>query len=376
MKVVVGVSGGVDSAVAAHLLKEKGYDVFGVIMKIWRGAPIPAAMKDACYGPHEIHDIESARRICAHLGIGFHILDCSESYEKAVLQDFSREYLGGRTPNPCVRCNQLIKFGQLPMLLKESGLHFDYFATGHYARVSFSDERGRFLLKKGADPRKDQSYFLYRLSQTQLSQALFPLGELVKGRVREIARTAGLPVHDKKESQDFYGGDPGDIIGREAGPGEIVNKHGRVLGRHRGIWKYTIGQRKGLGIPYTEPLYVVSIDPDKNRIIVGTEDETYRGSCVTRDLNWVAIDGLSSPLRVETKIRSTSKPAGATIFPLDRERVHVAFDEPISAVTPGQSAVFYQADDVAGGGIIEPFDQDGACSQCAGHGKDLSPVRA
>lgn len=376
MRVAVGVSGGVDSAVAAHLLKEKGYEVFGVTMKIWRGTPFPAAMKDACYGPHEIHDIESARRICAHLGIGFHILDCSESYEKAVLQDFSREYLCGRTPNPCVRCNQLIKFGKLPMLLRESGLQFDCFATGHYARVTLNEERKRFLLKKGVDPRKDQSYFLYRLSQMQLSQALFPLGELVKGRVREIARTAGLPVHDKKESQDFYPGDPGDIIGRETGQGEIVNKQGEVLGRHRGIWNYTIGQRKGLGISHTEPLYVIAIDPDKNRIIVGTEGDTYRGSCVTRDLNWIAIDGISSPLRVEAKIRSTAKPAWATLVPLDPERVHVAFDEPISAVTPGQSTVFYQADDVVGGGIIEPFDRDAAFSPCAGHGDVLSPVRA
>jgi tRNA-specific 2-thiouridylase len=356
LKVAVGLSGGVDSAVAALLLKELGHEVLGVTMKLWAGGPAPSAGKSACFGPDEAEDIEAARRVCARLEIPFSVFDCSAGYESLVLSDFRGEYLSGRTPNPCIRCNQLVKFGLLPEAARASGLRFDRFATGHYARVEHDAGRGRYLLKRAVDAGKDQSYFLYRLSQRQLAGILFPLGVLTKDRVRRMAREARLPIHDRKESQDFYNGDLNDILRREAEEGEIVDGRGRVLGTHRGVWNYTIGQRKGLGIASSVPLYVVAIDAAHNRLVVGTEEETYRRSCLVADCNWIAIDSLTAAVPVWVKIRSTSRPAKASISPADDQKVRVIFAEPLAAVTPGQAAVFYQGDVVLGGGTIEAAD--------------------
>jgi len=353
MNIAVGMSGGVDSSVAALLLKNSGHDVSGIMMKLWREPASTAAAGSACYGPDEEKDIEAARGVCAELRIPFYLFDCSAKYEDLIVRDFREEYLAGRTPNPCVRCNPLIKFGLLPEAARRSGLAFDHFATGHYARVAFDEASGRYLLKTAVDPRKDQSYFLYRLSQDQLSQALFPLGELLKSQVRKIAREAGLPVHDHPESQDFYSGELSDLISGPVKEGDIVDSRGTVLGKHRGIWNYTVGQRKGLGLSSPVPLYVIAIDAGGNRLVVGPESETYRRSCFVKDAVWIAFDKLAGPLDVLVKIRSTSKPAKARISPAGAGRAMVEFAEPLSAVTPGQSAVFYQDDVVAGGGTIE-----------------------
>jgi tRNA-specific 2-thiouridylase len=354
MKVAVGLSGGVDSSVAALLMVRAGHDVSGILMKIWPGPDAPGAARSACYGPDEAEDIRAAGDVCARLGIPLHVFDCSASYEDLVLRYFREGYLAGTTPNPCVRCNQMVKFGILPDAAREAGLAFDRFATGHYARVEHDAVVGRFLLKKAVDPGKDQSYFLYRLSQEQLATTVFPLGELTKSRVRAIARQEKLPVHDKKESQDFYDGDLKDILGRAGLEGDIVDGAGHVLGKHGGIWNYTIGQRKGLGIAHPVPLYVVAIDANNNRLVVGPEEETYKRSCVARDCAWVMAERLAAPTEVQVKVRSGGRFVRAEISPLDGGRTRVVFAQPVSSVAPGQSAVFYQEDAVLGGGIIEP----------------------
>ena len=352
MRVAVGLSGGVDSSVAAWLLKRDGHDVTGVTMKLWAGGPAGPVRKSACFGPDEAEDIEAARKVCARIGIPFSVIDCAAGYEDLVLRYFRDEYLAGKTPNPCVRCNQLVKFGMLPRLAMEAGLAFDRFATGHYARVETDARTGRFLLKKAADARKDQSYFLYRLSQAQLASTLFPLGELTKTEVRRMAAEAGLPVVDRKESQDFTSGDPADLIGREDREGDIVDRQGRVLGKHRGYWDYTLGQRKGLGIAHPVPLYVLEIDAARNRLVVGPEAETFKGSCIASDCTWIAFDALEAEMSVEVKVRSAGRLIAAAISPLEGGRTLVRFAAPVSAVTPGQSAVFYDGEIVLGGGVI------------------------
>ena len=353
MRVAVGMSGGVDSSVAALLLVQAGHDVTGVLMKIWPGPEAPAAAKSACYGPDEAGDIRAAENISARLGIPLRVIDWSKDFDELVLRYFRDAYMAGTTPNPCVRCNQLVKFGVLPDVARASGLEFDRFATGHYARVEHDAELGRFLLKRATDARKDQSYFLYRLSQAQLATVLFPLGELTKSRVRTMAREAGLPVHDRKESQDFYAGDLADILGHERREGDIVDRDGHVVGRHRGVESYTIGQRKGLGISSPVPLYVIGIDAALNKLAVGPESETFRRSSTVRDCVWGPFEDLPAPAAVRVKVRSGGRLVRATISPLGGGRTRVDFAEPVASVAPGQSAVFYDEDAVVGGGIIE-----------------------
>lgn len=350
-RVLVGLSGGVDSSVAAYLLKRDGYDVIGVTMSIWDGK-YSASGKHACYGPDEDEEIREAREVAGMLDIQYYVFDCAAEYKESVLNYFKSEYLSGRTPNPCVKCNQLIKFGLLPLLAEKGGLDYDYFATGHYAQVNFDTVRNRFLLKKGIESKKDQTYFIHRLSQDQLSKILLPVGRLSKPEVREIAREAGIPAVDKEESQDFYGGDYKELLDMPPTPGEIVLTDGKVVGNHKGFWNFTIGQRKGLGIAYPEPLYVVKIDPDGNRVIVGTREETYESTFFVKDLNWVSIETLNAPMEVTCKIRSAQKEREAVIEPGSEGGVKVTFCHPNDAITPGQSAVFYEDDIVVGGGTI------------------------
>lgn len=358
MKVLVGMSGGVDSSVAALLLKEQGHEVIGAIMSIWseekhkRLAPSvnTNGCKDACYGPNEKEDIEEARKIAKQIGIPFHVFDCSKEYEQIVLDNFKTEYLSGRTPNPCIRCNSMIKFDVLPFLAKKSGLEFDKFATGHYARVEQGEDR--YILKKGVNPKKDQSYFLYRLRQDQLANIMMPLGGYEKAEIREIAQKNDLKVFDKPDSQDFYSGDYNELLEVTAKPGNIVDKEGKVLGIHQGIWNYTVGQRKGLGISHTSPLYVIDLNKEKNEVIVGEIDDTFKTSLLAVDLNWVSVAGLDKEINATAKVRSAQLPTEVTIKP-QGEEVLVEFENPQMSLTKGQSIVFYQDDILLGGGIIE-----------------------
>ena len=360
MKILVGLSGGVDSSVAALLLKEQGNEVIGATMSIWRDRTDLdlSVMKGkstcthgACYGPDEKEDIDSARKITKQIGIPYHVFKCADEYEQIVLDNFKEQYLSGRTPNPCIRCNALVKFGVLPFLAKQNGIDFDKFATGHYARIEERD--GRYILKRAKNPQKDQSYFLYKLSQDQLSNICLPLGEYTKEEIRDYARKSGLSVSDKPDSQDFYEGDYNELLGIKPKKGNIIDTDGNILGEHEGIWNYTIGQRKGLGISAPEPLYVLELRKATNEVVVGYRDKTFKKTLIATEPNWVSIDKLTEPMKVTAKIRSTQQPTEATIYPQDNDDVRVEFDEYQKSIAVGQSVVFYNGDDVVGGGIID-----------------------
>lgn len=352
MKILVGLSGGVDSSVAALILKQQGHEVIGATMSIWGkdGMAAKSGHKNACYGPDEKEDIEEARKIAAQIGIPYHVFNCVEQYEQIVLDNFKSEYLQGRTPNPCVWCNALVKFGVLPLIAKENGIEFDKFATGHYARVEEKD--GRFLLKRGVAPHKDQSYFLYRLKQEQLRNIILPLGNYTKDQIREIAKANGLEVAEKPDSQDFYDGDYNELLGVKEKAGNIVDLDGKVLGHHKGIWNYTIGQRKGIGVSSTEPLYVLELRKDTNEVVIGPADKTFKKGLTAVNLNWIAFDKLENERKVYAKIRSTQQPTPVTITP-NGENVDVVFDELQKSIAIGQSVVFYDDDIVLGGGVID-----------------------
>ena len=353
MKVAVAMSGGVDSSVTAALLKEQGYEVSGVTMKIWGGeAFLKKRMRYGCYGPGEEEDTEDARKVAQILGIPFYVFDLRQEYKTEVLDYFCHEYLSGRTPNPCLRCNHKIKFDALLRKIQDSGIEFDYFATGHYAQVEYNKSKHRYLLKKARDLTKDQSYFISSLSQNQLSCSLFPIGNYTKEEVRKMASDFRLDVDNKLESQDFTPWDYSFLI-ETAPPGQILDKQGNILGEHRGIPFYTIGQRKGLGISAKEPLYVTDIDREKNAILVGSKEEVYRDELIASGLNWIAVEELKQPIRVKAKIRYRHKEAEAAITPLNGDKVYVKFKEPQMAITPGQAVVFYDGDIVVGGGTIE-----------------------
>jgi len=347
------MSGGVDSSTAAALLKEQGYQVSGVTMKIWDGEiSLEEGTRHGCYGPGEEGDIEDAQRVAQILGIPLHILDLTHEYKTEVLNYFCQEFLAGSTPNPCLVCNRNVKFDALIRKAQDSGVEFDNFATGHYARVEYNEDKQRYILKKARDLAKDQSYFISLLSQDQLACSLFPLGDYTKEEVRKIASDFGLGVNNKPESQDFVAGGYSSLIATTE-PGLILDKNGNILGEHRGIPFYTIGQRKGLGISAKEPLYVIDIDPEKNAIIVSKKEDLFKDELLASRLNWIAIEALKQPTKVKAKIRNLHPGAEATITPLGEDTVHLKFKEPQMAITPGQAVVFYQGDMVLGAGTIE-----------------------
>jgi len=353
MRVIVGLSGGVDSSVAASLLKEDGHEVIGVCMKIWDGKEALSQKGHACYGPGEEEDIDEARRVAETLDIDFHVFDLSEHYKKIVLGYFRDEYLSGKTPNPCLRCNPLMKFHALPEAARRSGIKFDRFATGHYAKVVYDQGLDRHLLMKARDLSKDQSYGLVFLTQEQLSETLLPLGELTKKEVRKIAAKIGLKTADIPDSQDFYSGDYADLIGADANPGPILDTEGNVIGEHLGLWNYTIGQRKGLGVSTKEPVYVRKLDTETNSLIVARKEELYGRELTAGKMNYISIEALE-PRELTVRIRHTTENAPATVKPLGVDSIHVKFREPQWAVTPGQIAALYDEDVVVGGGIIDP----------------------
>ncbi len=344
MKVVIAMSGGVDSSVAAALLEEAGHEVTGVTLKL-----MPPADRTA--------DAETdAANIAGRLGIPHHVLDFTDIFEHYVIENFCREYSLGRTPNPCVLCNRYIKFGALLERALEMGA--DFLATGHHARME-TDNSGRYLLKKGKDRRKDQSYFLYQLTQEQLGRALFPIGNLTKDEVRRIAAGLGLPVASRPESQeicfipdDDYAKFLRDRVPQAARPGPILDQGGNILGEHRGITSYTVGQRRGLGIAAAEPLYITAIEPERNAVVVGTKAQTYGRELIADNLNWIALSKPERPIKVRARVRYRHPEADAVISPIDETQVLIIFNESQMAVTPGQAVVFYDGDTVIGGGTI------------------------
>jgi tRNA-specific 2-thiouridylase len=341
--VAVALSGGIDSSVAACLLKEAGYQVIGVTMHLWSDT------EQTCPSTASIQDAENTCRI---LGIPFHLIDLEREFYHRVVDYFCKEYSRGRTPNPCIACNRYIKFGCL--LDQARSLGADYLATGHYAGVKRHDDS--YHLLKGLDVDKDQSYMLYTLGQDKLSRILFPLGEYTKPQVQELARQKGLPTAGKPSSQDicFIASDYSAFLSRyvTANPGEIVDSRGQVLGRHQGTAFYTVGQRHGLGLTTAEPLYVTGVDPDNSRLIVGSREDLYRYRLIAEEVNWISGTPPTEQLTVTVKIRYRSPDVTATLYPASNS-AEVSFEQPQPAVTPGQAVVFYKDDEVLGGGTIE-----------------------
>ncbi len=350
-KILVGLSGGVDSSTTAALLKKQGYDVIGVTMAIWgdRKVKPSTGIHGACLGPDERKDIEAAQKLADFIGIPYQVIDCSKEYDDIVLKYFKSEYLSGRTPNPCIRCNSLIKFGALPLIAREKGIKFDKFATGHYARIIEKD--GIYHLARGKDKSKDQSYFLYKLTQDQLKNSLMPLGEYEKTEVRKLARDFWLDVSDKPDSQDFYEGDYNELLEVSEKEGDIVDTDGKVLGKHKGIWNYTIGQRKGMGISSSEPLYVIKLNEKTNTVVVGNIDETFKKTLIATEINYPSGEQIKNG-RYFAKIRSSQPLRECQIEVIDG-KIKVEFSDYQKSITQGQSVVIYDGEFVAAGGIID-----------------------
>ncbi len=366
MKIAVAMSGGVDSSAAAAILQEQGHELIGFTMQLWdqrrginvdeNGDPLPSR---CC----SLDDVYDARRVAEELGFPFYVLNLEREFERDVVQPFVTSYLSGETPIPCVSCNSRLKFASLDRLAVSLGC--EKVATGHYARVEFDPTANRYRLFRGRNEQKDQSYFLWELTQEQLSRALFPLGEMSKPEARQAARDHGLAISEKKESQEICFVPDGDYAGfidryleaenateRLPGEGEIVDTSGRVIGKHGGIHRYTIGQRRGIGIADERPLYVISVAAEQNRITVGQPEDLLSTEFTAAGVNWVALDSPQTPVRAEVRVRYRHVAAPASITPVENGRVRVVFDEPQRAITPGQATVFYRGDEVVGGGWI------------------------
>ncbi len=360
--VVVAMSGGVDSSVAAAILHERGYRVIGLTMNLWDYDRVGGNINRES-GCCSIDTMDDARAVCHRLGVPHYVVNFREQFEAAVMENFVAEYMAGRTPNPCVRCNTFIKWGVLLDKARELGA--EKIATGHYARVSFDAERNRHLLRRGVDSHKDQTYALWGIRQQALARTLFPVGDFRKSEIREIARNLGLKTAEKPESQEICFIPDNDYkrflatrlpeVVAKLQEGEIVDESGTVLGHHKGYPFYTIGQRKGLGLAMPAPVYVTEIDAGSNRIKVGTNRELAHRGLIAEKPNWIAVDTLEAELEVEAKIRYNDPGAPARVQMLEDGRVEVQFHAPQRAVTPGQSVVFYDGDVVVGGAVIQSY---------------------
>ncbi len=352
-RVVVAMSGGVDSSVAALLLKDRGYEVIGLTMQL-----LPKDKEKRFGGCCGLEAIEYARKVAAKLKIKHYVLNFRDIFKKTVIDNFSKEYKEGRTPNPCIRCNQFIKFDAFLNRAKE--IDADFIATGHYAQIEYDKNKDRFLLKKAKDAKKDQSYVLYTMTQKQLKNTLFPLGGFTKNEVVKIARRQKLPSANRKESQEIcfipdnnYPKFLRKYIKSGIKPGHILDITGNTIGQHQGLIHYTIGQRRGIGISAKMPLYVIEIDKDKNTITVAEEKYLYAKQFIAKDVCFTSINKPNNKIEAEVKIRYLHRPAVAVIYPKPKNKVEVKFKKPQKAITPGQAAVFYDKDIVLGGGTIK-----------------------
>ena len=359
-RALIAMSGGVDSSVAALLLAQQGYECIGCTMRLFENDVIGKDLLDTCCS---LESTEDARSVTEKLEIPYHIFHFETLFEEEVISPFIRSYLDGCTPNPCIECNRCLKFRHLIAKMKELGC--TCLATGHYARTGFDGKSGRYLLRKALDPAKDQSYVLYMMTQEELSYVRFPLGEIDKQTARELAGTHGFRNAKKHDSQDICfvpDGDYAAFIERYAEvkcpPGDFVDREGHVLGRHKGIIHYTLGQRRGLGIPAASRLYVTAIDPQTNTVVLGSDDDLYSAELTARQINLITTERIEGKLRAKARIRYHHREQPCTVTQPDEDTLHVVFDEPQRAITPGQSVVLYDEDIVIGGGIIQPQKND------------------
>ncbi|MFA6146273.1 MAG: tRNA 2-thiouridine(34) synthase MnmA [Patescibacteria group bacterium] len=354
IKIAVGMSGGVDSTITALMLKNEGYDVIGLTMKIWDDNPLIKGNRSGCYGPGEVKDIAEAKKAAKIMNIPHYVIDLRKEYHKSVIDYFKEEYQKGKTPNPCIMCNSKIKFGLLIDKAINSGINFDYFATGHYARTSFDKKNNLYLLKTGLDKTKDQSYFLYRLKQKQLKKVIFPLGEKRKDDIKKFAQKNGFADYaDKDESQNFIECDNYSVLLPAGKIGSIIDSQGNILGQHKGISNYTLGQRKNLNLGgLKEPYYVLKIDVKKNIVVAGPRNLAFSDKAFVKKINWIIPLKLIKTNKIKTKIRYGAEFAEAVFLSKTNKSAVLKFKKPQFAVTPGQSIVFYDKDMVLGGGII------------------------